>query len=139
MYTKKKQLGGSRKTTAAKRKRLINRCDKLYSRAIKLRDRRSLYSGKTQKLQCSHLIPRGHWQYRWDMRNAITLTAGEHLYGWHGIRADHYRKWLREELPDSYTFMMNHIDDIGKKPTIAELEEMAEVLQSLVSKYEDIL
>lgn len=62
---------------------LIRQADVLFAQAIKLRDKVSRKSGSSENLQCSHIWGRANKSVRWDMDNAFTLTAGEHLYWWH--------------------------------------------------------
>lgn len=57
--------------------------DNLFSKVIRSRDGKCLHCGKTENLQCSHVLPRTYISVRWNTENAITLCYRCHIYWWH--------------------------------------------------------
>lgn len=70
-----------RKTTSQKaRGKAISAADYWFSLFIRARDGRSVTSGSTKRLNCSHLFSRRFFATRWDEMNAYCQTSGENLY-----------------------------------------------------------
>ena len=70
--------------------------DDLWSKAVKLRDgNKSVWSGKTERLNAHHVLKKGTFRLRWELDNGITITCGEHKFIAHGggKRADEFKKW----------------------------------------------
>ena len=118
-------------------KTLINEADKIFSLYIRRRDGGSLYSGKKEQTQCSHLVSRGYWKYRWCPENCITLTYAEHIYGWHSGKMGEYIFWLKETYPEKYAFFEMAVKDIhtstNKRPSISEMEGIISHLKELLA------
>lgn len=77
--------------------RLIKKADILFSQAIRLRDGACRLTGLKENLQCSHIWGRANKLIRWDLDNALTLTAGKHLYWWHKEPAEAI-EWAKQLL-----------------------------------------
>lgn len=71
--------------TAKKIKALKNKCDKLWSEAVRTRDGACVLCGKTEGLNAHHWIhskAQGNL-HRWDVKNGITLCFACHIYKVH--------------------------------------------------------
>lgn len=71
--------------TAKKIKALKNKCDKLWSEAVRTRDGACVLCGKTEGLNAHHWIhskAQGNF-HRWDVKNGITLCFACHIYKVH--------------------------------------------------------
>ena len=79
--------------------RAEKKLDRLFAEAVKARDGyRSRRSGKTNNLQCCHIHSRSKKSVRWDLQNAVTLTAGEHLFWAHKHPAE-FIQWIQSWMP----------------------------------------
>lgn len=80
-----KNIEYQRKMYPVRKKKLntVRPLDVLYSKIIRARDGKCLHCGKTESLQCSHVLPRTFMSVRWDLDNAITLCFRCHIYWWH--------------------------------------------------------
>jgi hypothetical protein len=89
-------------------KYLTKIADILFSKAVKIRDKgRSVKSGLRENLQCAHIHSRSNKAVRWELENAVTLTAGEHLYWAHKHPAEFIR-WNEERMgQDNYDNLWN--------------------------------
>lgn len=63
----------------------IHKCDELWSKIIRLRDRQCLLRGKDRircggVLQGMHIKTRGNWGIRYDLENGIGGCQGHHTY-----------------------------------------------------------
>lgn len=65
------------KTTAARGAKA--KCDKLFSQLVRARDGRCTLCGRTDNLQCAHLVSRRYSATRCVLDNAWTLDAGCHM------------------------------------------------------------
>lgn len=71
--------------TQKKLKTLKNKCDKLWSEAVRTRDGSCVLCGKTEGLNAHHWIhskAQGNL-HRWDVKNGITLCFACHIYKVH--------------------------------------------------------
>ena len=111
---------------------LKNKADKLFSLAIRKRDGKSRKSGLTQNLQCSHIFSRSNNLIRWDMDNALTLTAGEHLYWWHKEPAEAV-EWAKKLLGDKIWVELVRKKNKPFKLTAKFIEERIKFLEDYIS------
>jgi hypothetical protein len=75
-------------------KKQVARCDEIFSRYIRARDRRCITCGSMQSLQCSHYFTkRAHSSVRWDERNAHAQCPACHMRH-HNIDPGQYLLWL---------------------------------------------
>jgi len=73
-----------------------------FSLRIRLRDGKCLKCGKTTALQCSHILSVGAYpNMQFDLENAITLCAYDHLRFWHSSPLDASR-WFEAHFPGRY-------------------------------------
>jgi len=79
-----------------------NRCDVLFSKIIRARDKKCMRCGRSEgvQLQCSHCASRGSLDGRFDELNALTLCASCHRW-WHNYPTKS-AKWLEGEYPQVY-------------------------------------
>lgn len=76
----------SKKYQDGERKKLIKKCDAVFSKLIRARDQRCLHCGKgpeQAQLHCSHVYSRKNLSVRWDEMNAKALCAYHHRRFWH--------------------------------------------------------
>lgn len=63
---------------------LKKQCDKLWSELIKKRaGYKSELSGRAERLHSHHIMGKPNYRLRFEVKNGICLTAGEHFYGVH--------------------------------------------------------
>jgi len=127
----------SKKFQDGERKKLINKCDAVFSLLIRGTWRKCARCFKTPPavtLQCSHLFSRQHLAIRWDERNAVAKCGGCHI--WWGGNPLEAQKWLIE----SGTRTKEEMDAlwvIGREPkqwTTSELKTLLADLQEKLSK-----
>ena len=70
-------------------KRLEKEADRLWSLAVRKRDKKCLLCGSSDNLQAHHaIVRRGSKSTRWILENGITLCVGCHIYKLHGRQQD---------------------------------------------------
>lgn len=75
--------------------------DELWAKAVKLRDgNKSVYSGKTDRLNSHHILHKPNYRLRWALDNGITITSGEHRFVAHGggNRSGDFQEWALNRL-----------------------------------------
>lgn len=85
--------------------KLIKKLDALFSLRVRERDGVCLVCGKTENLQCAHLISRTYKHLRWDERNAITLCYKHHIH-WAHKEPLEFAAWVEEKLPETYNYII---------------------------------
>lgn len=84
------------------RKRLIDRCDNLCKRVVKIRDEYICQKcgKKVSKQNChwSHVVPRADLWLRWDLLNSMAMCYHCHHYWWHKDPLG-ASKWFEETFP----------------------------------------
>lgn len=84
--------------TQKKIKTLKNKCDKLWSEAVRTRDGACVLCGKTEGLSAHHWIhskAQGNL-HRWDVKNGITLCFACHIYKVHTYASADIMKQLAQ-------------------------------------------
>jgi hypothetical protein len=71
------------------RKKLIKELDNVFSLFIRARDGKSVFSGKSDNLQCFHIFSRVSNSTRWNERNCFASTSGENLLYEHDAKWQH--------------------------------------------------
>lgn len=97
MRTQKKRI--TRKTAKPKKPsktQMRNRCDALFSKIVRLRDRRCTACGATDSLQCSHHISRRYLIIRYELSNATTHCVRCHLFFTHSPLE--HRRWIEGHI-----------------------------------------
>jgi len=86
----------------SERKKLVASLDKYFSLFIRARDKRSVFSGSTESLQCFHIFSRVSYSTRWDELNAFVSTATENLKYEHDTYWQHQvHTWYIEKYGQS--------------------------------------
>jgi hypothetical protein len=121
-------------TPAKQAKRVMARCDKLFSEIVRSRGRCEARVAKTcsgadpERLQCAHIISRRYNAVRWDEENALCLCSACHMFfTWHPVEWElfiderrgfgAYRDMLRRAIADGHQFGRPRL------PALLELEE----------------
>ena len=122
------------------RKTLSNKLDKLCREVIKIRD-----SGVCQKcgkhfekIDCSHVIPRGNKRFRWDLKNLKGLCSGCHMWWWHQNPLE-ASQWFEKRFPDRHAYLQTELQKGCKKWGLAEMEEHIEYLEDMKEYYRGIV
>lgn len=101
--------------------------DKLFSTVVR-QEERCEWCGKTDNLQCAHIISRNNLTLRYDLENALCLCAGCH-FKWHQSPTEAIR-WLDKTFPGRIDYLHKRQNIITKmKPAgyenlIADLRTM---------------
>lgn len=119
----------SKKTS---RKTLKNKLDKLWSEAIRKRDKKCQRCGTTQGLQAAHIFTRSALSTRWDLRNGIGLCSGCHIYWWHKEPIEATR-WIEERNGKKEVTSLLRKRWTIKKYTDQELELMVVGLEEFIN------
>ena len=83
-------------------KKHVQRCDNVFSKYIRLRDKCCVLCGSADNIQCSHLYTKkAHKSVRWDERNAYAMCASCHMKH-HHIDQYQYLEWVKDYLGDEY-------------------------------------
>lgn len=73
-----------------------DQADIWFSKCVRARDGKCLYTGQQTALECAHIVGRRNKAVRWDMMNAVTLTHSAHRYFTENPIAFH--DWLQMTL-----------------------------------------
>ena len=121
------------------RKTLENKLDKLCREVIRIRDNKTCQKcGKGyDKMDCSHVIPRGNKRLRWDLKNLKQLCSRCHIWWWHDSPLE-ARRWFKDKFPDRYQYLMHEFAKGPKKWSLQELEEHIEYLEDMKEYYKGI-
>lgn len=109
-------------TTAQKIKRLRNKCDKLWSEAVRLRDGACVLCGKKEGLNAHHWIhskAQGNL-HRWDIKNGITLCMPCHIYKVHTYASADIAERLKTEAFNRGIVTPQEYDEIANNHAIAK-------------------
>ena len=99
------------------------KCDKVFSELIKTRDHwRCVETGATTNLQTAHLISRSYLATRWELDNAVTLTAGRHV--WYTHNPLEWREFCFKRLSKERYEELEKKTRARRKWTVSELEEL---------------
>ena len=71
-----------RKRKKSPKKISIDKCDKIWGKIVRERDRRCLHCGNTQNLQAHHLFRRGISATRYNLDNGLTLCSSCHTFNY---------------------------------------------------------
>ena len=81
---------------ANERQRLIKRLDNVFSKYIRLRDKRCVICGTTENLQAGHLITRRCYATRWDEMNVFAQCRNCNYT--HEYRPEIFTNWYIEKF-----------------------------------------
>jgi len=79
------------------------------------------------KMDCSHVIPRGNKALRWDLNNLKLLCSGCHLWWWHQNPLE-AMEWFKSKFPDRYEYLMGKRKEPIRPIKIFELRDLLEEL-----------
>jgi hypothetical protein len=109
------------------RTQLTKKADTLFSLLIRKRGKCE-HCGKTDHLQCAHVITRSNRNLRWNEDNALCLCNYCHIF-WNHKEPLEFAEWYKTNYPIRYAFLMrekNKVNpDLGStiEFTIQELTE----------------
>jgi len=92
---------------------LKKQCDKEFSLLIREHGRCEK-CGKSEGLQCAHIIGRRNMMLRWDPMNALCFCVGCHLY-WQHKEPLQFTDWFRERHEERYNYLMMKKNKIIKR------------------------
>lgn len=104
--------------------------DNLFSKIIRTRDGKCLRCGKTEQLQCSHVVPRTFISTRWNTENAITLCYACHIHWWHKNPLE-AAEWFESKWPGRWKALYaiaNKHEKINREETYETLKTLARSL-----------
>ena len=108
----------------------ISKYDKLWSKAVRERDRRCLVCGKTDYLAAHHFIRRGVKATRLALENGITLCPAHHTFN-HEFSAhrtpESFKRWFEKEYPDRAKAMRKREQTMmTEREAIKEFEKLCD-------------
>ena len=120
----KKPLNKVRKTSKSALKR---KADKLFSELIRQKGFCILKGidsvSCNGNMQCAHIIGRANHALRWDLKNALCLCAGHHIY-----YTSHPWEWqelIRTKFPGHYEYLNDKRLDVWDKDIEKVLMDLA--------------
>lgn len=116
---------------SSERKKLVKELDRAFGSFIKARDGyKSVTSGKTERITCSHLFSRTSYSTRWDEDNAFAQTASENYT--HEFDPYPLTRWFIKK------FGLEKYDELHRKNrTTLKLKDWE--LKELIEKYKNKL
>ncbi len=108
-------------------KKLIQKCDELVSKIVRLRDGRCVCCGSRENLQCGHLIKRGRMSTRFDLVNCNCQCSRCNYK--HNHYPEYYTDWF------VLTYGVDKYHELFRRSwqtkdwTLTELTELKEELQ----------
>lgn len=93
--------------------------DRLFSLAIRGRDKHCVDCGTTAFLQCAHLFSRRYLATRFDARNAVTLCRGCHLK--YTVRPLEWDNWMLDHWGADLYAEMRALALSGERPDYESL------------------
>ena len=118
----------------SERKKIVANLDKIFSEFICARDKRSVFSGSTDNLQCFHIFSRISYSTRWDERNAVASTATENLkyeydtYWQHQVHTWYIEKYGQQQFDLLYA-MWNKTTKYSNADLMAMIEHYKKILK----------
>ena len=99
------------------------KCDVVFSELIKYRDGwRCVETKARHNLQTAHVISRSYLATRWNMDNAVTLTAGRHV--WYTHNPLEWREFCLKRLGKERYEELEKKARARRKWTVPELKEL---------------
>jgi hypothetical protein len=123
-------------TVKTNRSKLVKELDRVFSLFIRARDKKSVLSGSTENLVCSHVFSRVSFSTRWNEKNCYAMTNGENL------RHEYYPAYINEWFIKKYglkEFEILHA--ISHKPTKfkdGDLKMMIIMYKKKIQEIEDV-
>lgn len=107
------------------------KADGLFSQYVRRRDGCCLRCGKTESLQCAHIIGRRNHRLRYDPQNAITLCYACHIHFAHKEPVA-FTRWLEETRPEQLRYLESHQNEIEQRK-LFDYQELVTELRSMLS------
>ena len=76
---------------------LIKQLDDIVRQIVRLRDKVCQKTGKTDDLQCAHMISRKNHHLRWNLDNVVLLQKGTH-YFWAHVKYSQFRDFMIQRI-----------------------------------------
>jgi hypothetical protein len=118
------------------RKGWVRKLDEIVSEIVRLRDKKSVTSGETEKLTCSHLFSRVAYSTRWDLLNCHAQTLSENFR--HEYDPYPYTQWfIKEYGQEAYDNLhRQYVTPVQFKTWQLKVlyEQLKTVKQSLIQK-----
>jgi hypothetical protein len=109
--------------------------DQLWSLCVKVRAGfRSELSGKTEALQSHHLLAKPNYVLRYSLDNGISVTSGEHHYGFHNPNRQYEYNKRVEALRGKNVF--DKLYDLKVNGVALSFAEYREQFESLLTKHQ---
>lgn len=89
----------AKKTKKLTRKQITKKLDKIISKIVRLRDKKCVCCGSTDKLQCGHYVSRKYNALRWDLTNCHAQCGGCNII--HNRNPSTYSKYMIESYGTS--------------------------------------
>jgi hypothetical protein len=116
----------------SKRKKLIEKLDRIFSQYIRLRDKGCVICGSRQNLQNGHYITRSAWATRWDEINCNCQC--EYHNNLHETSISAYKNWFILKYGQSVLQEITYKSNQIRKYTLQELEELVIKYKTLVER-----
>ena len=112
------------------------RCDIVFSKVIKLRSNYICEeTGEIGNVQCAHIVSRRYMSTRWDLTNAICLSAKRHLY--YTYRPVEWKEYINKRFGKQRLEMLERQALVIRKWSIIELRDLHKRLVKLEAEYEN--
>ena len=96
------------KKQKTERQKLVKKLDDIFSLYIRTRDKRSVFSGSSENLQCFHIFSRVSYGTRWEEWNAFAATSAENIkYEYDTYFINHVHNWYIGRFGKPMFEMMN--------------------------------
>ena len=109
---KRSWIKKSRKT---ERQSLILELDDIVRQIVRLRDKVCQKTGRTEDLQCAHMISRKNHHLRWNMDNVVLLQKGTHCF-WAHVHYNQFRDFMINRIGLEKVEWLEMQDRIHCKP-----------------------
>lgn len=110
-----------------KRQNHMKQADILFSKIIRRRDGVCVRCGRTENLQCAHIISRSYRSIRCDVDNAVALCRGCHVFFTH--RPLEWQEWVEAMWPGRWGVLRERAlayERLDWKRRVAELKRVWE-------------
>ena len=128
--------------TQDKIKRLKNKCDKLWSEAIRTRDGECILCGKKEGLNAHHWIhsrAQGN-SHRWDVKNGVAVCFACHLYKIHNYASADIIERLKNTAFERGIVTPEEYEQIANNHAIAKfgVDDMERIKEYLTAYLESL-
>jgi 5-methylcytosine-specific restriction endonuclease McrA len=121
-----KQAKKPARRKTSERKKLIKALDQVVREIVMKRPHYCVTCGKTENLQCGHLITRSRYGTRWDLMNCNIQCSGCNFR--HEFQPEIYTRWFLNCFGEQAYQDLCHKAETQGKYTIDELETLLMIL-----------